>query len=516
MELEKGKIIKNRYEIISIIGRGGFGVTYKSIDHLLNRFVAIKSSEHSLVHEAKILKALENVPNISHIYDYFVEHNMHYIVMRLIDGVSLSKFRQDNGGTVSVAFIKKVLPSVIITLDQMHERGIIHRDISPGNFIIANEDTLYLIDFGAATAIKEKSLRNRLTFGHQGLDAPEHLDLQSQGPWTDVYSLCMSIVFLLTGEGLPSYTDRINQDPLPGLLLKMSLSARMQNALMTGLAVDPCKRYKTITDFSKGFLGEYKNTRMGQSYVVHYHARTDIGKRDVNQDNFMVDTLFAYAGEDCEIKGNIECEGDTLHIVAVADGVAGSAHGELASKAAIQAVSHFVHNYRFSDGLLQNMIEEFLNQLNEKILILGKKIGNTATTISIFAWKDSEMCVANIGDSPVYMLRGRKLTELSELHTLAKDKMDKGIQPMPRDLHIITRYLGKQNTSGSTMAYINTGKIEKGDIFMLCTDGIAGISNPEQKKYWMRHDRDKAISNIFKKAHNHDVMDNCTVIILEF
>lgn len=517
MELEKGKRLKNRYEIISTIGHGGFAYSYKAIDHLLNRYVAIKCSEKSLSHEAKILKALNNVPHISHIYEYFVENKKHYIVMRLIEGKSLAKYREENGGTVSVSFLKRVLPSVIITLDQIHDRGIIHRDISPANFIIYDENTLYLIDFGAATAIKDNSLKNKLLFAHQGLDSPEHFDSSSQGPWTDVYSLSTSIVFLLTGEGLPSYEDRKKCDILPSLLTKLSLTAKMQNALIKGLEIDPEKRSKTVREFAKGFLGDEKQIEsVGDSYSVHYHARTDIGVRPVNQDNFMVDTLFAYAGEDCEIKGYIETAANEIHMVAIADGVASSKHGELASKAAIQAISHFVQNYRYENGLLQNLVEELLNQVNEKILILGEKIGKTATTISLIMWRKDEMCVANIGDSPIFMLRKKKLYRLSQEHTLAKEKIEKGLQPTARELHVITKYLGKANSSGSTMAHIYTGKIEKGDIYMVCSDGISAISSDEQKKYWMRLDGDKAIKNIFNNAHKHTTMDNCTAIILKY
>ena len=515
--LKKGTRLKNRYEIISLIGQGGFGATYKAIDHLLNRFVAIKVSESSLSHEARILKALNNVPHICHIYDYFNEGKLHYIVMRYIEGKSLSVYREENGGTLSADFIKKCLPSVIITLDQMHERGIIHRDISPGNLLLTDDNILYLIDFGTATATRDSALKNKLIFAHKGLDAPEHLDERYQGAWTDVYSLCSTIVYLISGEGLPLYADRLKYDPLSAMLVKLPINAKMQNALLKGLAVDPLKRYGSVVSFLDAFLGEDVNKRdIKDDYFVHYHARTDIGKRPINQDNYMVDTLFSYAGEDCEIKGNIDCRKDDIHIVAVADGVAGTQHGELASKAAIQAVSHFIDYYRHDDGLLQNLLEELLNQINEKILILSSKIGKTATTISVFAWKNNEFYMANIGDSPVYQLKKRKFTKLSKSQTVANDMLEKGMMPTGRDLHLLSNYLGKESTSGDSMAYITSGKIEAGDIFMLCSDGIAGISSDLQKSRWMRQDGDKAIKNIFKHAHRHKTMDNCTAIILKF
>ena len=509
--------LKDRYEILSEIGRGGFGCTYRAFDRLLNRFVAVKESENSLAHEANILKALENVPYISHLYDYFQENGRFYIVMRLVDGKSLSQYRQENGGRVSPDFIRRILPSLVITLEQMHERGIIHRDISPGNLLLEGQSTLYLIDFGAATALKDASLKNRFTFIHRGLDAPEHLDSGAQGPWTDVYSLCSTIVFLMTGEGIPSYEDRLRYDPLPSSLLSLSMSGRMQNALLNGLSVDPANRYRTVRSFADAFLGVGNHRRdLESSFTVGYHAKTDIGKRSVNQDNFLIDQLFASIGEDCELVGQINCSPGEIHLAAVADGVAGTQHAELASKAAIQAAGHFVDYYRYDERLMQNLLEEFMTQLNEKILTLGTKIGKTATTISLFAWRNDEYCAVNIGDSPIYLLRKRHLYCLSETQTVARHMLSRGKIPSQKDLHALYHYLGKANTAGESMAYFATGKIEKGDVFLLCTDGIAGISSDQQKVRWLLQDESKTIRSIFNYAHKQQAMDNCTSVLLRF
>ncbi len=517
MELKNGTRLKNRYEIIGVLGQGGFACTYKAMDHLVNRYVAIKASENNLQHEAKILKALYNVPHISHIYDSFSENGINFIVMRLINGKSLTDYQKENGGTIPISELKQLLPSVLITLDQMHDHGIIHRDISPGNFILAEENTLYLIDFGAATALKESTLKNIFNFNHKGLNAPEHLDTAAQGPWTDVFSLCATIVYLLTGEGIALPKDRMVYDPVPGFLTRCSLPTKMQNALIKGLSLDPAKRYQTIHAFANDFYGrDLQVSSLDATYSVHYHARTDIGTRNVNQDNFMIDMLFAYAGEDCEIKGYIDCSTDELHAVALADGVASANHSELASKAAIQAVSHFIDYYRYNEDLPQNLLDDFLDQVNEKIIFLGSKLGKTASTLSVFLWKNNRFFAANIGDSPIYRLSNGKLTRLSTAHTVANDKLAKGEMVTAKDLHALTSYLGKENVAGSQMASIRSGTIEKGDIFLICSDGISEVLTDDEKKKYMKKDGDKTIRTIFKHANKKPNVDNCTAIILKF
>lgn len=517
MELKRGTRLKNRYEIVSVLGQGGFACTYKAIDNLVNRYVAVKVSENSLSHEARILKALHNVPHISHLYDSFTENGMHFIVMRLVSGQPLIEYQKKNGGTIPISMLKHLLPSLLITLDQMHAHGIIHRDISPGNLMIDEDNTLYLIDFGAATSLKESALKNLFTFNHKGLDAPEHLDAAAQGTWTDVFSLCATIVNLLTGKGIALPSDRQVFDPVPGMLTKCSLSTKMQNALIKGLSTDPSKRYQHVYDFANDFYGrDLQSSSLDNTYSVQYHARTDIGNRPVNQDNFMVDTLFSYAGEDCEIKGSIDCTSEELHAVALADGVASSSHGELASKAAIQAVSHFIERYQDCQDLPETLLDDFLDQVNEKIIFLGTKLGKTASTLSVFLWKNNQYFVANIGDSPVYRFSGGKLTCLTTAHTVAREKLSKGENITARDLHVLTSYLGKENTAGSQMASIRSGTIEKGDIFLICSDGISEVLTDDMKKKYMKKDGDKALHTIFHQAHKKQNMDNCTAILLKF
>ena len=248
-----------------------------------------------------------------------------------------------------------------------------------------------------------------------------------------MYTLCLVIVYMLTGEGIQKAAERRTLDTLPQILKGLSLTGRMQNTLLKGLSLDKNQRYASVKAFSDDFLGKTsEESTFSNGVSVYYHARTDIGKRDINQDNCIIDTVFTYAGEDCEIKGTIDCGQSEYHVVAVADGVASVNYGELASKAAIQAVSHFIDQNKDNAGLAEKLLEELLLQINEKILTLSKKTGMTATTLSILLWKNDEYCAASIGNCPIYLLRGRKLFHLSQEHTAAREKIEQNRQITPQ------------------------------------------------------------------------------------
>ena len=516
-ELKKGTRLKGRYEILSPLGQGGFGCVYKALDTLLNCYVAIKVSDKSLSPEAEILKALKDVPYISHMYEHFKLEGKSFIVMRLVSGESLASYHRSLGHALNVSLINEWLPYICMSLYQMHKAGIIHRDLSPGNLMLTPEGALYLIDFGTATSLKNESLKNLIIFSHAGLDAPERADHENLGPGTDIYSLCATIVYLLSEEGIPACEDRLKYDPLPSILSRLSLNNRQQNALLKGLHVDINRRYDDVTLFLRDFTGlDMSSPDARINYNIYYTARTDIGRRPVNQDNFMLDGYFSYAGEDCCLKGDFPSDSSHLHIVALADGVAGSSYGDFASKAAIQAVSHFLDAHKYDPALPSRLLEDLFDQINEKILALSKKIGATATTLSVLMWKDGSYYLANVGDSPIYMQRDNKLCRLTHIHTVSEEKKKTGAAISPRDLHTLTRFLGKNNSSGSQMAYFTQGQLREGDKFLICSDGISQALTEENMNSYMKKEGSKALSLLWKKANKNPSMDNCTAIILEF
>lgn len=547
--LSEGTVLINRYELISVIGMGGFGIIYQAVDHLLNCYVAVKeffpqvwadrnASESPEVrfsrenksresveaclqafrHEADVLEVVRDLPYIARLKDRFEENGTEYIILTLIQGQDLSAYTKKRGGKLPVAEVLSMFQNIFDTLAELHSMGFIHRDISPGNLMRSEDNLLYLIDFGAAASFDGKEeFQSRQVFRHKGLEAPEHSRPDKQGPWTDIFSLCATIVYLITGEGIAEAGDRQHYDHLPQLLMRSALSSRQQNALMKGLETETSRRFTEMDQlraelYGKALTGE----GFQEEWQVTYHAKTYIGSKLVNQDNFMIDASFYYKGEDCEQAGTLICRPKEIHAAAVCDGVGGASHGELASKAAIQAIIHFVEAYPESEVLPDRLLEELLDQINEKILQFGEKIGRTATTLSLLLWRGNRYYAVNIGDSPIFLLRKRKMKRLSTSHTKAELNIMLQRPVRRTDWNTLTQFLGKSGVMGSQMSAIRYGKLQKGDTFLICTDGVSKKIEESRLKRLLAKKEMKSIPSIFKSIEKKEHNDNCTAIVLKF
>lgn len=543
--LPKDTILKNRYEIVKLLGTGGFGATYLAVDLLVNAQVAVKEffpekimykesetslqriclsdeqsqdilkrSRENFEREANVLQALKDVPYIARYKDRFEAYGTEYIVMNLVQGQSLTN-RKKKSGIMPVSELKK-FSTVMEALSQIHELGIIHRDICPGNIIQNPDDDFFLIDFGAAMSTDKEALTyGRQTIEHKGFEPPENKMIDRQGPWTDVYSLCATIVYLFTGIGMQSPVDRKTDDELQRVLSNSKFSTKQQNALMHGLMLDETKRCQSMKELALELLGE--SVQNGNSdFSVKYNVKTQKGDRNINQDNFVLDMEYTYLGEDISRKGELECEKNTLHLVAVCDGVGGSNHGELASKAAAQALIHFLENYKYCDGLPERLLERFMDQLNEKVICLGEKIGKTATTVAILVWKDNQYYTINVGDSPIYLLSKGKMSRLSTPHTLANQKLMAGHEVQMSDFRTLQNYIGKSGVAGSQMSCTRHGTLKKGDTFLVCSDGVSNKVEESKLKQYLGLYGTKGVDKIMKKVNQSTNRDNCTAIVVKF
>lgn len=259
--------MNNKYQVGCVIGSGGFGITYAGWNLSLNKPIAIKeffphnrvsrnaeetflitpngSEENQLIYykgidwfqrEARTLAALGNTPNVVHVEDYFRENGTSYIIMDFIRGKSLTAYAREKGGVLSPEEVFSLMKKPIEALSKVHRYGLIHRDISPDNLMIDDHGEVWLVDFGAATALDEGSeLRATELFMNKSFAPPELEAEKELGTWSDIYSICASMVYLMSDKRMPSSAEREQNDTIPALLKPLKLKYRQRKALMCGL-----------------------------------------------------------------------------------------------------------------------------------------------------------------------------------------------------------------------------------------------------------------------------------------
>ncbi len=201
-----GMMLDNRYEIQQVIGKGGMAYVFKARCHLLNRYVAIKMLREDMAHdegfrdnfkkEAQAVAMLSH-PNIVSIYDVSRTPDMDYIVMELIEGVTLKIYMKTKGALSckeSVHFITQIAKA----LSHAHGKGIVHRDIKPQNIMIAMDGAVKVADFGIAHLENANAVDNTAV-GSVHYISPEQAKGQSVDARSDIYSLGVVMYEMLTG-----------------------------------------------------------------------------------------------------------------------------------------------------------------------------------------------------------------------------------------------------------------------------------------------------------------------------
>ena len=204
---EQGMIIQNRYEIIEEVGSGGMSVVYKAKCHVLNRFVAIKvlkpefSDDKSFVSkfriEAQSAAGLSH-PNIVNVFDVGEENGYYYIVMELVEGITLKEYIQQNGRLpyqTALDFIMQICAGIEVA----HEHHTIHRDIKPQNIIVSKNGTLKVTDFGIAKAATSNTIASS-AMGSVHYISPEQARGGYSDERSDIYSLGVTLYEMLTGR----------------------------------------------------------------------------------------------------------------------------------------------------------------------------------------------------------------------------------------------------------------------------------------------------------------------------
>ena len=202
-----GMIIDDRYEIIEKIGTGGMSDVYKAKDNTLDRCVAVKvlkqefSENATFVSKFKVeAKAAAGLmhPNIVNVYDVGSENGIYYIIMELVEGITLKKYIEKKS-RLSVNEAVSIAIQVSMGIEAAHNAGIIHRDIKPQNIIISREGKVKVTDFGIAKAATSNTISSNV-MGSVHYTSPEQARGGYSDARSDIYSLGITMFEMLTGR----------------------------------------------------------------------------------------------------------------------------------------------------------------------------------------------------------------------------------------------------------------------------------------------------------------------------
>jgi serine/threonine protein kinase len=314
LHLPPGTMLQDKYLVGRVLGQGGFGITYLALDTTLHLKLAIKeylpqelatrSLDRQVVtaykadlneqfkyglarflEEARILARFVEHPNVISVRDYFEANGTAYLVMNYLEGLTLENYLSFRGGRIPVEEALAIFMPVLDALKEVHQVGILHRDISPDNLLIDNRGRVTVIDFGAARQEvrgKSKMLSVILKAGY----APEeqHRSRGEQGPWTDIYAVSATIYRAITGEKPPEAIDRLAEDVLIIPSMKgIEISGKVEKVLFKGLAVRASDRFQNVSEFQQAFIDAQaeSSTAIPEKYKNCPYCGEEIHRRAV-------------------------------------------------------------------------------------------------------------------------------------------------------------------------------------------------------------------------------------------
>ena len=298
MENYIGRLLDNRYEILEVIGTGGMAVVYKALCHRLNRLVAIKILKDEFSGDEEFRRrfraegeavAMLSHPNIVQVYDVSSSDTANYIVMELIDGISLKQYMEVKG----VLNWKETLHfsmQIAKGLEHAHSRGIVHRDIKPHNVMVLKDGSVKVMDFGIARVMSKSNTLTKEALGSVHYISPE----QAKGGYTDsrsdIYSLSVVMYEMMTGR--PPFDgespvavaiQHINGGAPKPSSLNPNIPVGMEQIILKGMALEPKDRYASATEMIQDMEEFRKNPAIDFRYQASAPAEHPIAIRGIPQ-----------------------------------------------------------------------------------------------------------------------------------------------------------------------------------------------------------------------------------------
>ena len=261
----EGRVLGNRYKIIEKIGEGGMALVYKAKCQLLNRYVAIKVLRSEFAIEDDFVEKFEKEsqaaaslshPSIINIFDVGKDEDIRYIVMELVEGVTLKQYIKDHDGFIQNDEILNISKQIAEALEHAHQNHIIHRDIKPHNIIISEDGRIKVGDFGIARAITSSTIvSSKEIVGSVHYTSPE----QARGGFvderSDIYSLGI-LMYELATKKIPFDGDspisvalkHLKEDIAKPSKFNPNINQALENIILRALMKKPSDRYQNITE----------------------------------------------------------------------------------------------------------------------------------------------------------------------------------------------------------------------------------------------------------------------------
>ena len=258
-----GTLLDDRYEILQVIGEGGMAIVYKALDHRLNRNVAVKIMREDMLADEEFRSrfcaeahavAMLSHPNIVAVYDVSHSDAMEYIVMELVDGITLKQYIERKG-VVAWKEVVHFTKQISKALAHAHERGIIHRDIKPQNIMLLRDGTIKVGDFGIAALENEVYENNGEAIGSIHYIAPEQARGECPDARSDIYSLGVMMYEMLTG-GLPFTgntlgeiaVQHMNAKPVPPHEKNPEIPLELERITLKAMSAELSERYQSANE----------------------------------------------------------------------------------------------------------------------------------------------------------------------------------------------------------------------------------------------------------------------------
>ncbi len=314
------KKIKDRYETIDVLGKGGMGLVYKAYDTVVQREVAIKTLRDSpsklaldlFRKECGVLASMSH-PNIVEIFDIgeFTEDRATkpYFVMPLLPGVTLDQLIKTSSQRLTVERSVEIIVQTCRGLHAAHERGLVHRDLKPSNIFVMPDDTVKIIDFGVAH-MADTTATMTVAGGTLPYMAPEQIEMKPASPLSDIFSL--GVVFYETLTRRRPFDFPTEQETAQAILhhippaaseLNPAVSQLVSRVIHKAMAKQPWNRFSTAKEFAETLLKAQRNEAIEIFDAARLQPRIQKATKAYEQGNFQ------FASEllnELEAEGHVE------------------------------------------------------------------------------------------------------------------------------------------------------------------------------------------------------------------